>query len=98
MLIDGTYEIIVQSPMGERKTTLVVKGDGDRFNGTNSGAMGTSDVEGQIEGNTLTWKQKMTTPIPITLEMKASVEGDKVEGSVRAGMMGTFPLRGVRVS
>ncbi len=97
MLIDGTYEIIVQSPMGERKTTLVVKGDGDHFSGTNSGAMGTSDVEGQIEGNTLTWKQKMTTPIPITLEMKASVEGDKVEGSVRAGMMGTFPLRGVRV-
>jgi hypothetical protein len=98
MLIDGTYEITVQSPMGERKTTLVVKSNGDRFSGTNSGAMGTSDIEGRVEGNTLTWSQKMTTPIPITLEMKASVEDDKVEGSVRAGMMGTFPLSGVRVN
>jgi hypothetical protein len=33
----------------------------------------------------------------MTLECTATVDGDKIDGSVKAGMFGTFPMTGTRV-
>ena len=96
--VDGTYDVTVKSPLGDQKSTLTVKSDGTSFTGTNSGAMGSSDVSGQVEGNTLTWKQEMTVPMPMTLDMKATVEGDTITGTVGAGAFGSFPLNGTRTA
>ena len=98
MMIDGTYDVTVKAPMGEQKTTLVVRTDGATFTGTNSGANGTHDIVGSVEGNTLVWQQKITTPMPLTLDMIATINGDAVSGSAKAGMFGSFPLTGVRAS
>jgi hypothetical protein len=98
MAVDGTYEVTVKSPLGDQKSTLTVKSDGDSFTGTNSGAMGSSDISGEVSGNTLTWKQQMTVPMPMTLDMTATVEGDSITGSVGAGAFGSFPLAGTRTA
>jgi hypothetical protein len=50
-----------------------------------------------MDGNTLTWSMKMTVPMPMTLEGSATVDGDTVTGSVKAGAFGSFPLSGTRV-
>jgi len=94
--VDGTYDVVVKSPLGDQKSTLTVKSDGSTFTGTNSGAMGAADVSGEVNGNTLTWKQQMTVPMPMTLDMSITIDGDSVSGTVGAGAFGSFPVTGTR--
>ncbi len=96
--VDGTYDVVVKSPLGDQKSTLTVKSDGNTFTGTNSGAMGAADVSGEVNGNTLTWKQQMTVPMPMTLDMSVTIDGDTVSGTVGAGAFGSFPLTGTRTA
>ena len=96
--VDGTYDVTVKSPLGDQKSTLTVKSDGATFTGTNAGATGSDDVSGEVSGNTLTWKQSITVPMPMTLDMTATVEGDTLTGTVGAGAFGSFPLTGTRTA
>jgi len=97
MGVAGTYECVVKSPLGDQKSTMVVNVDGDTWSGTNSGAQGSVDItDGKIDGNTLTWSMKMTVPMPMTLEGTATVDGDTISGSIKAGMFGSMPLSGTR--
>lgn len=98
MSLDGTYDVTVKSPLGEQKGTLTVKTDGDTFTGTNAGANGTFDVRGEVSGNTLTWQQAITTPMPMTLDMTATIDGDTLTGTAKAGAFGSFPMNGVRAA
>jgi hypothetical protein len=99
MSVAGSYECVVKSPMGDQKSTLTVNVDGGTWSGTNSGAQGSLDVyEGKVDGNTLTWKMDMKVPMPMTLEGTATVDGDAITGSVKAGMFGSMPMSGTRVS
>jgi hypothetical protein len=98
MSVDGTYDVTVKSPLGDQKSTLTVKSDGATFTGTNSGAMGSNDVSGTVDGNTLAWKQEMTVPMPMTLDMSATVDGDTLTGTVGAGAFGSFPMNGTRTA
>ena len=99
MSVAGSYECVVKSPMGDQKSTLTVNVDGDTWSGTNAGAQGSLDVyEGKVDGNTLTWKMDMKVPMPMTLEGTATVDGDSITGSVKAGMFGSMPMSGTRVS
>lgn len=97
MSVAGTYECITKTPMGEQKSDFTVVVDGDTFTGSNVGAMGSMDVEnGKVDGNKLTWSMKMTVPMPMTLEGEATIDGDTLTGSVKAGAFGTFPMNGTR--
>lgn len=94
--VDGSWDCTVKSPLGDQKMTLTVNSDGDSFTGTASGAMGSSDVSGTVEGNTIKWQQQMTVPMPMTLDCTATIDGDAVSGQVQAGAFGVFPLSGAR--
>ncbi|MFC3579817.1 hypothetical protein [Sphingomonas hylomeconis] len=97
--VDGTYETIVKSPLGDQKSTLTVKSDGATFTGTNAGAMGSVDItDGTVDGNTIAWKMNMTVPMPMTLDCTATIDGDTITGSVGAGAFGSFPMSGTRVA
>lgn len=98
MAVDGTYEITVKSPLGDQKSNLTIKSDGATFTGTAVGAMGSSDVSGEVDGNTISWKQQMTVPMPMTLDMKATIDGDTLTGTVGAGAFGSFPMNGTRTA
>lgn len=94
--VDGSWDCTVVSPLGEQKLTLTVSSDGGNFTGTASGAMGSSDVTGTVDGNTIKWQQQMTVPMPMTLDCTATVDGDAISGQVQAGAFGSFPLSGSR--
>ena len=97
MSVAGTYECITKTPMGDQKSDVTINVDGDTFTGSNVGAMGSMDLEdGKVDGNKLTWSMKMTVPMPMTLEGEATVDGDTLTGSVKAGAFGTFPMNGTR--
>ena len=94
MAVAGKYEIVVQSPMGAQPSTLELSADGS---GTQS-AQGRSQsiTDGKIDGNSVSWKNSITTPFPMTLEFAGTVDGDNISGSVKAGSFGSFPFSGKR--
>ena len=96
--VDGSWDCTVKSPLGDQKMTLTVRADGDKFTGNVSGAMGSSDVNGEVRGQQISWKQQMTVPMPMTLDCQATVDGDTVTGTVGAGAFGSFPLNGARTA
>ena len=95
--VDGTWNTVVKSPLGDNASTMIVKSDGNTWTGTNSGAMGSVEItDGTVEGNTLKWTMQMTVPMPMTLTCDATVDGDSITGNVGAGAFGSFPLTGTR--
>ena len=97
MSIAGTYECVTKTPMGDQKSDVTIVVNGDTFTGTNAGQMGSMEMEnGKVDGNKLTWTMKMTVPMPMTLEGEATVDGDTITGTVKAGAFGSFPLSGTR--
>ena len=97
MSVAGTYDCVTKSPMGDQKSKFTVNVDGASFTGQNAGAMGSMDVvDGKVDGNTLTWKMNMTVPMPMTLEGKATIDGDTLTGTINAGAFGAMPMNGTR--
>jgi hypothetical protein len=97
MSVAGTYEVVTKTPMGDQKSSMTIEVSGDSFTGTNAGAMGSMSMDnGKVDGNKLTWTMNMTVPMPMTLEGEATVDGDAITGTVKAGAFGAFPMSGSR--
>lgn len=97
MSVSGTYDCVTKTPMGDQKSKFTINADGDSFTGEQAGATGTMAVEnGKVDGNKLTWQMKMTVPMPMTLDCEATVDGDAITGTVKAGAFGAFPMTGTR--
>ena len=95
--IDGSWDTVVKSPLGDQKAVLTVKTDGGAFSGSYVGAMGSVDISGTADGDTIKWSMNITVPMPMTLTNEATIDGDTITGSVTAGAFGSFPLTGTRV-
>ena len=75
--------------------TLVT--DGNTLSGKMDGPQGTQEFEGgTVEGNDLAWKMEMTSPMPMTLEVSASVDGDAISGNIKLGAFGDASFSGTR--
>lgn len=96
--LNGSYDVATTTPLGEQKMTLTVQVDGDTFTGASSGSMGAADISGRVSGNTLSWKQAITVPMPLTLDCTATIENGSVDGKIDTGAFGAFPLTGTKVS
>lgn len=96
MSADGNWKITINTPMGAQTVNAAIKTSGDTFTGTTEGQMGKQEVSGKVSGDTLTWSADITSPMPMTLEFEAKVDGDKMTGNVKLGAFGNAPLSGVR--
>ena len=95
--VDGSYDCVTKSPMGDQKSVFTVNSDGGSFTGQNAGAMGSLDVEnGKVDGNKLTWTMAMKVPMPMTLEAEAVIDGDTLTGTIKAGAFGSMAMTGTR--
>ena len=94
---DGNWKITINTPMGAQEVNASITTSGDTFTGKTEGRMGSQEIQGQVAGDTLTWKADITSPMPMTLEFEAKVDGDKMSGNVKLGAFGNAPLSGVRV-
>ncbi len=91
--LDGSYDCLTKTPMGDQKSVFTVKTEGDTFTGSNVGAMGSLDV---VDGNTLTWKMNMVVPMPMALDCTATIDGDALTGTINAGAFGQMPMTGTK--
>ncbi len=97
MTVSGTWNCIVDSPMGKQKSVLNLVDDGGVVTGENAGPMGTTPIgEGKAEGGAVTFKTEMTVPFPMTLTWAFTIDGDTLSGDVEAGPFGKSPLTGSR--
>ena len=98
MKVDGNWDCTINSPMGEQQATIALSTVGDRLSGTMNGPQGVQEFEGgEVDGNKLTWNINMTSPMPMTLEISAEVDGEKIAGKVKLGAFGDATFEGVRV-
>jgi hypothetical protein len=97
MSADGTWNTTINSPMGAQNGSMTLATDGGTLTGKLTGAQGELEIEdGTVDGDTLTWKASMTSPMPMTLEFTATVNGDEINGEVKLGAFGNATLTGTR--
>jgi hypothetical protein len=97
MSVDGNWNIVVSTPMGDRQATLSVKTEGSALKGTQGAEGNTTEIfDGTVNGNAASWKVSITDPMPLTLEFTGAVDGDKISGSVQLGSFGTSSFSGTR--
>jgi len=99
MAVDGKWEIVINSPLGAQNAALDSATSGHTLTGTQTAQQGSGPLEnGKVDGNSLSWSAKITTPLPLTLDFTGTVDGDKLSGSVKAGSFGSFPFSGTRTA
>ena len=99
MAVDGKWEITISSPLGAQKDTLDLTANGGALTGTQQAAQGSGPLEnGKVDGDSLSWSAKISSPMPMTLDFTGTVDGDKLSGSVKAGSFGSFPFTGNRTA
>lgn len=98
MSADGTWKLTMQTPIGERKSTLALKDTGGALTGKLTGEDGNStDIyDSKSAGGTFSFKANIKSPMPLTLEFNGSAAGDQISGTVRASGVGGWPFQGVR--
>jgi hypothetical protein len=87
----------MQTPMGERRSTLTLATSGGSLTGTQEAEGNTTDItDGSVSGNDVSWKVAITNPMPLTLTFSGSVSGNTLNGTADTGMFGSFPFEGTR--
>ncbi len=99
MTASGTWNISMTTPMGAQEAKLDLVEDGASLTGTMSAAAAPEALEitdGTVDGSSLAWKASMTSPMAMTLEFTATVDGDAISGDVALGAFGNATFAGTR--
>ena len=97
MAIAGTWDCVVDLPMGKQQSTVALVVNGAELSGEVAGAKSVDKVaEGGTVGNSARFTTKMIVPVPVTLVREFTVDGDALSGSVEAGPLGKSALTGIR--
>jgi hypothetical protein len=97
MSVDGTWNITVQTPLGEQESTVELTSDGNALTGTQSGNGERGPIyDGSCDGDTASWKVDIKNPMALTVKFKATVSGDSISGTASAGLFPAAPFSGSR--
>ncbi len=95
----GSWNATLSTPIG----TMHVVFDITEVDGV-LGGVATSDAESVdildavADGDRLTWTQKVTTPMKLTLKFDVTVEGDRMTGGYKAGIFPSSKVEATRAS
>ncbi len=97
--VNGSWDTVIDTPMGQQKPVLTLQTDGGKLTGTMAGAQGTVDIkDGAVDGNKATWNVEITSPMPMTLGFSITVDGDALNGNVKLGSFGNASISGTRAA
>jgi hypothetical protein len=98
MSADGTWKLVMQTPIGERKSTLTLREAGGAVSGKLTGEEGnaTDIFDGTCAGGVIGFKAAIKNPMPLTLVFNGKIESDRISGSVSASGVGSWSFSGVR--
>ncbi|MGE3065450.1 MAG: hypothetical protein AB7K67_07670 [Hyphomicrobiaceae bacterium] len=93
--LDGTWSLTMQTPIGERRATLLLAAAGSDLTGQEGNS--TAIYDAGLAGDTASWKADITSPMSLTLEFTAAaVAGGRMSGTVSAAGAGSWPFAGTR--
>jgi len=95
---EGTYAITVKSPVGEQMSTLELKATGDSLAGTQTTQAGECAPVYDLvtDGETISWKTDIKSPMSLTLKFEGILDGDNLRGKVKAGRLPRSSFSAVR--
>ena len=97
MAVDGTWILTLNTPMGERDANLSLTSAGSTLTGTQAAEGNSAEIfDGSVDGDDVSWKVSITSPMPLTLEFTGKIAGDSISGDMGIGLMGSFPFTGKR--
>ena len=97
MSVDGTWNITLQTMMGEQSSTVELVSEGAGLTGTQSGNGESGPIyDGSVDGDAASWKVDITRPLALTVTFTATVDGDTISGTARAGSFPPSPFSGSR--
>jgi hypothetical protein len=97
MSLDGTWKIVIKTPMGDEESVLEVTADGGALTGTQTSRGSTSPIyDGELEGTAVRWKVDLTKPWSFTLSFTGELAGDKLSGRVKPGFFPETSFFGTR--
>jgi hypothetical protein len=96
----GSWDVTIATPIGEIKAVFDITEQDGAIGGIAGSDQETVDfLDPVAEGNRLTWTQKVTTPMQLTLKFDVTVEGDTMTGTSNpGGMMPASKVNGTRSS
>lgn len=97
MTFDGTWNIVMKTPMGDRQAVLTLKEDGGLSGEMSAEGQTTAISNASVEDGHAKWDVAVTNPMPLTLSFDVEKEGDDLSGTVKLGMFGTAPVTGTPV-
>jgi hypothetical protein len=97
MSADGTWNLVMSTPIGERKSALTLQSAGGTLTGSLAAEGNTTQIfDGKADGNAVSWKASIKNPMPLTLEFSGNIDGTKISGTVSAGAVGSWPFSGAK--
>jgi hypothetical protein len=96
-MVQGKWNITINTPMGEKSGVLELLVSGTTLTGSLSDADHRVAIsDGKIEGNRLSWQAKISKPMRLSFKFTATVDEDRISGAARH-MLGTASFSGTRV-
>jgi hypothetical protein len=98
MSVDGRWELVISSPIGEQKGTLEIRTADSVLTGVMSSNGESIEIfDGKVNGDKISWSVSITSPMKLTIKSTATVTGDTMKGKAKAGIMPGAPFTGTRV-
>ena len=95
-MVQGKWNITMQTPMGEKQGVLELVANGAALTGFLSHAEYHAPIsDGRIEGNNLFWSARLTQPLRMNFRFTATVEADRISGAARY-FLGKVTFTGTR--
>lgn len=92
----GQWNVVIKTPMGNNEVVFDLEVEGSEVHGAIKGPKETNEIfDGKVDGNTLTWGAKVSSPIPMTLVFTANIDGDSISGGAKSPF-GTASFSGKR--
>jgi hypothetical protein len=95
-MVQGRWNIIIKTPMGEKSGVLDLKTDGTALTGSLFNDEYQAAIsDGRVDGNKLSWSAKITKPMPMNFKFTATVEADRISGAAKH-LLGKATFTGTR--
>ncbi|MCZ9349025.1 hypothetical protein NGM36_04300 [Streptomyces mutabilis] len=97
MSVEGIWNLSISTPIGKMKAVVELHEQDDILTGVARGA-GEEVPLGDIalDGDRLTWKQAITTPMRLNLAFDVTVDGGTLRGTSKAGRLPASKVTGER--
>jgi hypothetical protein len=95
-MAQSKWNITIKTPMGDKSGVLDLKSEGTTLTGSLSDASHNVEIsDGKVEGNTLYWSAKITSPMHMKFKFTATVDEDRISG-VAKHLLGKATFTGTR--